>query len=294
MSLKVKINCTNKTSFYLNRDAVTDAFFSDIRKFPILTDEEEEELMLQYKKGKTEEEREKAKKQLIESNLRFVVSVAKKLGTPDTLLDLISEGNIGLIKAIEKFEIGKKCKLITYALSWIVAMIKKYQITQIKSVTPPNALKLHNYVKSVTREFFNENERNPTPHEIADIIREKFNFTINNLQDVELGNVISIEEKYSVMDDNSLENTTFFSKLTSTNNIQEDIEKQYQKHKLDFFLGKLSKRERTVVEKYYGIGCEQESFSTIGLQLNLGGERVRQICVEAVKKMKDYKSLIKD
>jgi DNA-directed RNA polymerase sigma subunit (sigma70/sigma32) len=63
---------------------------------------------------------------------------------------------------------------------------------------------------------------------------------------------------------------------------------------LDFFLGKLSKRERTVVEKYYGIGCEQESFSTIGLQLNLGGERVRQICVEAVKKMKDYKSLIKD
>jgi DNA-directed RNA polymerase sigma subunit (sigma70/sigma32) len=146
----------------------------------------------------------------------------------------------------------------------------------------------------VTREFFNENERNPTPHEIADIIREKFNFTINNLQDVELGNVISIEEKYSVMDDNSLENTTFFSKMTSTNNIQEDIEKQYQKHKLDFFLGKLSKRERTVVEKYYGIGCEQESFSTIGLQLNLGGERVRQICVEAVKKMKDYKSLIKD
>jgi ATP-dependent RNA circularization protein (DNA/RNA ligase family) len=75
----------------------------------------------------------------------------------------------------------------------------------------------------VKRELFNENARNPTPHEIADIIREKFNFTINNLQDVELGNVISIEEKYSVMDDNSLENTTFFSKMTSTNNIQEDI-----------------------------------------------------------------------
>ena len=111
-------------------------------------------LVLQFKNAPTEQERNKAKNKLIEANLRFVISIAKKLGTPETFLDLVSEGNIGLIKAIEKFDEEKECHLITYALSWIVAYIKNYQITQQNSVVPPNALKLHNYVKNVTREFF--------------------------------------------------------------------------------------------------------------------------------------------
>lgn len=295
MGFNYKFDCSSKTSFFVNKDGISDAYFNEVRRIPLLTEKEERELVLQYKNGASEREREKAKNKLVESNLRFVISIAKKLGTPETFLDLVSEGNIGLIKAIEKFNVDKECHLITYALSWIVAYIKNYQITQLNSVVPPNALKLHNYIKNVTREFYMKNERNPTPHEIADLVRKKFDFRITNLEDVELGKMISIDEKYGVIDDDeTVEETEMYLSRTSTNNIQDDIEDEYKHHKLNFFLGKLEDRERFIVERHYGIGCEQESFDTIGLQIDLGGERVRQICNAAVKKMKKYKAMVND
>ena len=297
MSFNYKIDCTNRTNFFVKKDDVSEAYFNEVRRLPLLTETEEQELVVQFKTAPTEEERQKAKNKLIESNLRFVISIAKKLGTPETFLDLVSEGNIGLIKAVEKFDINRDCHLITYALSWIVAYIKNYQITQVNSVVPPNALKLHNYVKNVTKEFFSKNERNPTPHEIADLVRKKFDFKITNLEDVELGRMISIDEKYGVIDeDDTVEESSLYLQRTSSNNIGEDIEEEYTKHKLDFFLGKLDERERFIVERHYGIGCVEESFDTIGLQLKpeLGGERVRQICNDAVRKMKRYKTMVKN
>lgn len=297
MSFNYKIDCTNRTNFFVKKDDVSEAYFNEVRRLPLLTETEEQELVVRFKTAPTEEERQKAKNKLIESNLRFVISIAKKLGTPETFLDLVSEGNIGLIKAVEKFDINRDCHLITYALSWIVAYIKNYQITQVNSVVPPNALKLHNYVKNVTKEFFSKNERNPTPHEIADLVRKKFDFKITNLEDVELGRMISIDEKYGVIDeDDTVEESSLYLQRTSSNNIGEDIEEEYTKHKLDFFLGKLDERERFIVERHYGIGCVEESFDTIGLQLKpeLGGERVRQICNDAVRKMKRYKTMVKN
>ena len=296
MGFNYRVDCNSKTSFFVNDDII-EAYFNEVRRYPLLSETEEYDLAIQSKNAPTEKERESAKTKLIQSVLRFVVSIARKLGTPETLADLISEGNLGLIKAVEKFDADKDYHLITYALSWIVAYIKNYQITQMNSVVPPNALKLHNYVKNVTREFYAKNERNPTPHEIADMVRQKFDFKITNLEDVELGRMISIDEKYGVIDDDdTVEDSNMYLQRTSSNNINDDIEEQYTKHKLDFFLGKLDERERFIVERHFGIGCIQESFDTIGLQLKpeLGGERVRQICNDAVKKMKKYKTMVKD
>lgn len=297
MSFNYRVDCSSKTSIYVNRDNIIDAYFNEVRRFPLLSEDEERELFEQLHNAPTKEEREKAKNKLIESNLRFVISIAKKLGTPETFLDLVSEGNIGLIKAIEKFDIEKDYHLITYALSWIVAYIKNYQILQQNAVVPPNALKLHNYVKNVTKDFFAKNERNPTPHEIADMVRERFDFKITNLEDVELGRMISIDEKYGVIDDDeTVEDSNMYLERTNSNNIEDDIDKDYKLHKLNFFLGKLDEREQFIVKRHYGIGCEQESFDTIGLQLEpmLGGERVRQICNLAVKKMRNYKRMVKE
>ena len=77
-------------------------------------------------------------------------------------MDLVSEGNIGLMKAIEKFDMERGCKLITYAVSWIIAYIKDYQLTKQSTVVPKNAQRLHNYVKNVTAEFMKDNDRRPT------------------------------------------------------------------------------------------------------------------------------------
>ena len=291
--MNLQIKCNSKNSFYLNRDDIQEAYFADVRQFPILDEKEEHDLLYKVQNGKTKKEREDAKKRLVECNLRFVISIAKKLGNPDNFLDLVNEGNIGLMDAIDKFDISKNCKLITYAVSWIVSYINKYQIQVSKAVAPPNALKLHTYVRNVMKEFFIENERNPTPQEIANKIREKFNFNISNLEDVELGKVVSIEEKYSVIEeDDSFEDSSEYIQKTSFNNIQETIDKEYKMHQLDFFLGKLDERERFIVEKSYGIGCIAESFDTIALRLDLGKERVRQICVAAVKKMQKYKEMV--
>lgn len=291
--LNLKINCKSQTSFYVKRDNIHDAYFNDVRHFPVLTEGQEIELVNKFKNGKTKSERENARNKLIEGNLRFVISIAKKLGDSETFLDLVNEGNIGLIKAIEKFDPKKDVHVITYALSWVVAYIRNYQITQMKSVVPPNALKLHNYVKNVTNEFILKNERKPNAAEVAEIVREKFNFSITNLEDVELGKMFSIDEKYgAIKDDNTVGESDMYLARTSSNNVQDSIDEEYKKNQLDFFLGKLDNREKYIVERFYGIGCVQESFDTIGFHLNLGGERVRQICVTAVKKMRKYKEMV--
>ena len=75
-------------------------------------------------------------------------------------------------------------------------------------------------------------------------------------------------------------------------NSSSTIDREYKMHQLDFFLGKLNERERFIIERTYGIGCVAESFDTIGLHLDLGKERVRQICVAAVKKMQKYKEMV--
>ena len=123
--MNLQIKCNNKNSFYLNRNIIQEAYFTDVRHYPILNENEEYELLYKVQNGETKEEREEAKKRLVECNLKFVISIAKKLGNQENFSDLVSEGNIGLMDAIDKFDISKKCKLITYAVSWIVAYINK-------------------------------------------------------------------------------------------------------------------------------------------------------------------------
>lgn len=286
------IKCNSQIACYTNRDDITMAYFNDVRHFPVLSEEETMHLLEVLNNGNTKEERDKAKAKLIEGNLRFVVSVAKKLGNKETFLDLINEGNMGLIRAIEKYDKNKKCRLLTYAQGWIVSYMLKYKQKQSNAVTPPNVLKIYALIKKVNKTFYNENERKATREEIAEIIKDKYNFVIKNLDDVELGQMISIDSEYGVFDeDEKFEENNIFNSKTCTNNIEEKINDDYTKHKLDMLLGKLTDRERYIVEKYYGIGGIEESFDTISIELGVSKERVRQVCKKAVLKLKNYKHL---
>lgn len=286
------IKCNSQIACYSNRDDITMAYFNDVRHFPVLSEEETMHLLEVFNNGNTKEGRDKAKAKLIEGNLRFVVSVAKKLGNKETFLDLINEGNMGLIRAIEKYDKTKKCRLLTYAQGWIVSYMLKYKQKQSNAVTPPNVLKIYSLIKKVNKTFYNENERKATREEIAEIIKDKYNFEIKNLDDVELGQMISIDSEYGVFDeDEKFEENNIFNSKTCTNNIEEKINDDYTKHKLDMLLGKLTDRERYIVEKYYGIGGIEESFDTISIELGVSKERVRQVCKKAVLKLQNYKHL---
>ena len=289
------IKCNSQIACYSNRDDITMAYFNDVRHFPVLSEEETMHLLEVFNNGNTKEERDKAKTKLIESNLRFVVSVAKKLGNRETFLDLINEGNMGLIRAIEKYDKTKKCRLLTYAQGWIVSYMLKYKQKENNAVTPPNVLKIYTLIKKVNKTFYNENERKATREEIAEIIKDKYNFEIKNLDDVELGQMISIDSEYGVFDeDEKFEENNIFNSKTSSNNIEEKINVDYTNHKLDMLLGKLTNRERYIVEKYYGIGGIEESFDTISIELGVSKERVRQLCKKAVLKLKNYKHLMNE
>ncbi len=286
--MNIRINCKSQ-GFFIERDDIQDAYFNEIRKFPVLKKDEEVKLFEQYLNGETKKERDEAKTKILECNQKFVVSIAKKMSTQENFLDVISEGNLGLIAALEHFELNKNCRFITYAVSWIISYIRKYQIQKSNIVVPPNALKLYNYVKRAEKNYMKKHHRTPNSDEIAEFIEKNFDFKVNNINDVELGKAISIDEKYGVIDDDTFEESDTYIIKTSKNNIQEDIDKEHKRYLAHYFLEKLNEREKFIVTKHHGIGCEEECFDTIGMQLNIGAERVRQIYKGAVKKMQRYK-----
>lgn len=283
----IRFSTSNYSSFYTDKESFLRTYFSDIRRFSLLSESEEKKYMRIYKKGKTQEERDAAKKKLIESNLRFVVSVAKKMSNGDNILDVINEGNIGLIKAIENFDITKNVKLITYAVSWIIVYIQNYTMKQQTLVSQPNAMKLNHYTNNVTQHFIKENERTPTQEEVAEIIKEKFNFDVTSVEDVNLTRAISIEEKFGGTDNETFETSDTYLSKTKSNNIQEEIDKEYKNHQLNQFFSLLDNREKQIVKKYYGFGCTPQSYEYIAEDMGLTSERCRQICLAAIKKGKE-------
>ena len=110
--------------------------------------------------------------------------------------------------------------------------------------------------------------------------------------------MISIDEKIVISEKDSkadtFENSELYTSRTATNNVNDDINTEYMKKKVEALLGVLSEREKKIVKKFYGIDCIPESYDTIALDMNIGGERCRQICTDAIKKMKRYKRELKN
>lgn len=285
------VNCKSTFGYNFGSDTITSLYLKDVRRYPLLNTEEERELIKQFKHGKTEKEREDAKNKLIQSNLRFVISVARKLGDRENFHDLVSEGNIGLMKALDRFDLSCKCKLTTYAVSWIMVQMQEYQMRKQKIVIPKNISKLTRYVKHAIDELYAENERKPYYDEIAARIKEKYNYNVVNLTDVTLGDkIVSISEKYDTKDRdcNTFEDGPVFTSVTSNNNIDKFINDDSSTIEAQFFLSKLNERERYIVVNKHGIGCEPLTLEQIGVRLELGKERVRQIYAESLKKMRQY------
>lgn len=285
MRKPIRINIKQQTSFFIEKNDTIESYFSDIKKYPVLDIDEEKRLLYSYKNGETQKEREEARAKLINSNLRFVISLARKMGTKETLTDLIAEGNIGLIKAIEKFDMEKDCRLITYASSWITACIRKYQTTLQNAVTPPNSQKITNLVNKVNKDFFMENERKPFPEEIMHEIKKKYNFNVTCVEDVELGTFTSIDEAIDNKDEFN-DTLNLYNERTSTNNVEVMIDDEYIRASTNFYLNRLNERERSIVMKKLGIGGQERSLSDIAKEMCLCKESVRQIYNAAINKLR--------
>ena len=282
------VNCKNQNTIHCQRLGLVTTYFNDIRKYKILSKSEEKDLLIKAHSGDNKV-RNEAVTILVNSNQRFVASAAMKYANSDNLLDLVNEANIGLICAIDKFNLDKDVRLITYAAWWIQKSINDYLTEYGNIVTPANANKLRFLTNKVRQEFFTKEHRTPTLEEVQNILRDEYDFNVNNLTDLEVFQSISIDETASFDgEEESFNENPIFTNATASNNIDDDIEEDDNKVIVKNLLCKLNEKDKFIITKYYGIGCHEESCDTIAAELNLTKERIRQKINEIIKELSKF------
>ncbi len=271
--LKITKSITNRES------ASLDKYLQEIGKYELISVEEEVELAQRIRKGDQE-----AIEKLTQANLRFVVSVAKQYQNQGlTLPDLINEGNLGLIKAAEKFDETRGFKFISYAVWWIRQSIMQAINEQSRIVRLPlnQVSSLSKYNKAVA-EFEQKNQRRPTPEELAKILdlpKEKVMDTMRVS-----GRHVSVDAPFADGEDNSLldvlENSD--SPIADRGLINESLSKE-----IDRAFSTLTERERLILKLSFGIGMPEMSLEEIGEKFGLTRERVRQIREKAIRRLRN-------
>ena len=274
--LKISKSITNRSSEAL------DKYLVEIGREPMITVDEEIELAQEIHKGGKKGER--AKEKLIKANLRFVVSVAKQYQHQGlSLTDLIDEGNIGLVKAAEKFDETRGFKFISYAVWWIRQSILQAIAEQSRIVRLPlNQVGAISKINQVTNEFIQKHNRRPSIHELADMtgIDEA---RIRQSQSAD-NHHMSIDAPFSDDDDNSMSDM-----LASGDDSRTDRGVDFESMSDDLksvLQNTLKDRERKIVIECFGIGCPEKGLEEIGTEMQLTRERVRQIREKAIEKIR--------
>ena len=260
-------------------------YLSDIQKFDLLSKEEEYELLKRIR----EDDDEQARQLLILSNLRLVISTAKKsLGNGLPLIDLISEGNIGLIKAINKFDYEKGHRFSTYAVWWIKQSIKKAIINIGRDIRIPSyKYEQLSKVNKVIKDYTAIHGEAPSTEYIAkevDLKESKVILLLGEFQDImslneTIGDNIYLEDIFGKNDD-----------------VEDKIIKEDQLIEMKDLLEKvLNERERMILEYRYGLYDNKiHTLKEIGEQMGITRERVRQIEKKAITKLKEHLEEYKD
>ena len=260
-------------------------YFNDISKIPLLNYEEEKEVARRIRKWD-----EEAKKKLIESNLRLVISIAKRyLGSRLTFSDLIQEGNIGLIKAIEKFDPDKEFKFSTYATWWIKQSITKAIADMTRHVRIPVHLidEINSYNKTYQL-LFQKLGREPTSKEIG----QKLWFPIKKIKKLEEVIFWNVSLDREVGDEGR---DTLADLLEDGNTLRPDqlAERAALRNNLDSILAMLDDREAKIVKMRYGIDGPKFTLEQVGEEFDVTRERVRQIEQKVIQKLKEHQGLQK-
>lgn len=275
--LKIQKSITNRNSEAL------DKYLVEIGRAPMVSIEEEIELAQAIKKGGRAGER--AKNKLVEANLRFVVSVAKQYQHQGLMLtDLIDEGNIGLIKAAERFDETRGFKFISYAVWWIRQSILQAIAEQSRIVRLPlNQVGSLNKVNHEINKFEQENLRRPSVEEIADrtgVDEEKISQSM-----AASGHHVSIDAPFGDDDDNAMVDVMSSGDDSRTD---KQVDHESMAMELKQVLGQvLKERERQIVCACFGIGEPEKGLEEIGDKMGLTRERVRQIREKSISKLRE-------
>ena len=272
-------NTTKITQSITNRDSESfDKYLKDINPKPMITPEREVELSNKIKSGSL-----RAKNELVEANLRFVVSVAKQyVGRGLDISDLVSEGNIGLIKAAEKFDATKGVKFISYAVWWIRQSILQSLADNSRTIRLPlNQINSLNKIRQCQSKLEQSLNRVPTSLELSNELGlhlDKVELSLQSSQYVRsLDTPVSFDE----------ESMTLLDTISSDSQSDEVCQLDSLKSEIMSLLLRLNTKERMVIEMSFGLGGKSEmSISEISEVLGVGPERCRQIKKAAIDKLK--------
>ena len=256
-------------------------YFKDLRGLEILSADNQTLKAIEAKKGS-----EKSKEELIKSNLRFVVSIAKQYlysGIP--LEDLINEGNLGLIKAINKFNEDRECNFISYAVWWIRQAIMQsiYENSNLVRL-PVNRISLNSKITKAKSVLFNNLNRDPTNGEVAEFMNVSEEDV--KISHIDCGREVHLDSEVSEDSDSKFSD---FMEGDGLQELEKTLNTESLKSEINMALSGLTEREGKILELYYGLDgdCER-TLGEIGEVLGLTNERVRQIKEFALKKLRTY------
>lgn len=270
--LKISKSITNRES------ASLDKYLQEIGREELIDNQQEEELAKKIKVGDR-----LALNQLVNSNLRFVVSVAKQYQNQGlTLSDLINEGNLGLIKAAEKFDETRGFRFISYAVWWIRQSILQALAEQSRIIRLPlNQNSLLNKINKTITKFEIENERKPTIEELSRVI---------NLPEEKLAETLKTQGRHQSVDAPFAngEDGTFLDILENNEVLPTDatLTKESLSTEIKRSLSTLTEREKIIIIYFYGIDGQERTLEEIGEELDLTRERVRQIKEKALRRLR--------
>jgi RNA polymerase primary sigma factor len=272
--LKITKSITNRESQSLEK------YLQEIGKVDLITPEEEVQLAIRIKQGD-----QRALEKLTKANLRFVVSVAKQYQNQGlSLSDLINEGNLGLIKAAQRFDETRGFKFISYAVWWIRQSILQALAEQSRIVRLPlNKVGLSNKISKAYSQLEQEFEREPSTEELAELLdigTEEVETTLGVA-----ARHVSVDAPFVDSEDNTL-----LDVLENPNSDSADIELEHHdslRCEIERSLSTLTDRQRDVIKLYFGISVEHPmSLEDIGEKFSLTRERVRQIKDKAITKLR--------
>ena len=284
------INAKSANSYYLERSESIDRYLHEIRKYKVLSASEERKFLTRYKTTGDIRSRDI----LVNCNQRFMYSAAKRYSSnPETVLELINEGNIGLLEAIDKFDMSTTYRLLTYAQAYIRRNMNVYMCNN-KTVKRKSDTKIGSIVARERSMFIMANERQPTIEELRDIMLTKHHINVTTDDDLCEISVVGVDACVTNSDDDYTTEQTdeYTARTKSDNTYVETMETDDMRNKVAHALSYLDDKSRIIIKMLYGIGYDKAyTAEEVGRTLNLCEMRINQIRNKACN---DLKYIFKD
>lgn len=289
----IPVNIKNNTSKYYDRTTTLVDYFRDIQRLDTDINSDDEAILFDYIKNGSSQEKTDAKHILTEANQKFVVSVARSYGTNNDLMDLIDEGNIGLMEAIDAYDPnikvnGKNVRFITFAVHYIRRAIHQYKANNDSLVRRTNISKTWHTLSRAKNKFIQEYGRQPSSEELRIYANKVFGINIKHSSDVLDVKFTYIDAASDDDDENHLSSLATFNAYSANGNAFDDAtERDYKKELTSSLLDCLTPREQTIIKLSFGIGeLRPYTPSEISDRLGITTERVRQLKDSSLKRLK--------